>query len=186
MRKCFSPLHPFLLNSRTVLRGAIAVSLASFLAACSATTAYEIPTSSQPTLSTNSLSNLETEVASREILIYTLGLLGLNYKFGGRNPEAGLDCSGMVGYIYQNAIGVTLPRTAAEIARLARPIPDSRIRVGDLVFFNTMNRPFSHIGIFIGAGKFVHAPHTHSVIRVAQLDNTYFAARYQGARTLFN
>ena len=105
-----------------------------------------------------SLSGLKADGAGREILMYTLGLLDLDYKFGGANPEAGLDCSGMVSYIYQNAVGVKLPHNAAQIANVARPIPDSRMRVGDLVFFNTMNRPFSHMGIFIGDAKFVHAP----------------------------
>lgn len=174
------------LDRRALLRGAALLSLAGLLAACG-TTPSKVAGGRKPRPSGDlSLSGLKADGASREILIYTLGLLGLDYKFGGTNPEAGLDCSGMVGYIYQNAVGVTLPRTAAEIAGVARPIPDSRMRVGDLVFFNTMNRPFSHMGIFIGDGKFVHAPRTNSSIRVARLDNSYFAARYEGARTLFS
>ncbi len=133
-----------------------------------------------------SLAGLQAEGAGREILMYSLSLLDIDYKFGGSNPEAGLDCSGMVAYIYQNAAKVKLPHNAAQIASLARPIDNSRLRVGDLVFFNTLGKPFSHMGIYIGDGKFVHAPRSNSVIRVDRLDNSYFAARYEGARTLFD
>jgi cell wall-associated NlpC family hydrolase len=133
-----------------------------------------------------SLGGLQAEGAGREILMYSLSLLDIDYKFGGSNPEAGLDCSGMVAYIYQNAAKLKLPHNAAQIASLARPIDNSRMRVGDLVFFNTLGKPFSHMGIYIGDGKFVHAPRSNSVIRVDRLDNSYFAARYEGARTLFD
>jgi cell wall-associated NlpC family hydrolase len=133
-----------------------------------------------------SLAGLQADGAGREILMYSLSLLDIDYKFGGSNPEAGLDCSGMVAYIYQNAAKVKLPHNAAQIASLARPIDNSRMRVGDLVFFNTLGKPFSHMGIYIGDGKFVHAPRSNSVIRVDRLDNSYFAARYEGARTLFD
>jgi cell wall-associated NlpC family hydrolase len=132
------------------------------------------------------LSHLQADGASREILMYTMSLLDVGYQFGGDNPEAGLDCSGMVSYIYQNAVGVRLPHNAARIAGIARPIATDALRVGDLVFFNTMNRPYSHVGIYIGDGKFVHAPHTNSAIRVDRLDNRYFAAHFEGARTLFS
>ena len=131
------------------------------------------------------LSHLQADGASREILMYTLSLLDVDYHFGGANPEAGLDCSGLVSYIYYNAVGVRLPHNAASIAGLARPISTDNLRVGDLVFFNTLNRHFSHMGIYIGDGKFVHAPHTNSSIRVDRLDNHYFAAHFDGARTLF-
>lgn len=132
------------------------------------------------------LSGLKAEGAGREILMMALGLLDINYRFGGNNPEAGLDCSGMVSYIYRHALGVALPRNAAQIARLARPITPERLQVGDLVFFNTLNRAFSHMGIYIGKGQFVHAPRTRSTIRVERLDNPYFASRFEGARTLFD
>jgi cell wall-associated NlpC family hydrolase len=132
------------------------------------------------------LSHLQADGAGREILMYTLSLLDVGYQFGGDNPEAGLDCSGMVSYIYRNAVGVKLPHNAASIASISRPIPADDLRVGDLVFFNTLNRPFSHMGIYIGDGKFVHAPHSNSVIRIDRLDNRYFAAHFEGARTLFS
>lgn len=140
----------------------------------------------RPPARTVTLSGIQADGVGREILLYTMSMLDIDYQFGGSNPEAGLDCSGLVAYIYKNAAGVSLPHNAAQIANLARPVGNNQLRVGDLVFFNTLGRPFSHMGIFIGDGKFVHAPRSNSTIRVERLDNSYFAARYQGARTLFD
>ncbi|HJV05846.1 MAG TPA: C40 family peptidase [Chromobacteriaceae bacterium] len=156
------------------------------LAACSSQPPRKVSHAKPRAPRTIALSGLKADGAGREILMYTLGLLDLDYKFGGSNPDAGLDCSGMVSYIYQNAVGVKLPHNAAQIASVTRPIDSNQMRVGDLVFFNTLNRSYSHMGIYIGDGKFVHAPHTNSTIRVERLDNSYFAARFEGARTIFN
>src|SRR5437879_9076367 len=93
-----------------------------------------------------------------DIVIYSLGLIDTNYRFGGKNPEAGLDCSGMVSYVYKQAAGLNVVGNAAAIARQGREVPKSELRAGDLVFFNTMNRPFSHVGIYIGDGRFINAP----------------------------
>ena len=119
-----------------------------------------------------------------EIVLYAYGLLGTGYRFGGRNPEAGLDCSGMVSYIVEQVTGRRLPHNAAQIARQTRIIAHSDLRPGDLVFFNTLNRPYSHMGIYLGEGKFIHAPSSRGVVRVERMDNRYFARRYEGARTL--
>ena len=162
-------------------RAAVAL-ITALLAACGTAPKKPAPKPRPPI----TLSGLSADGAGREILMVTMGLIGLDYRFGGSNPEAGLDCSGMVGYIYRNAVGVELPRTAAQIADVARPIPDSQLRVGDLVFFNTSGKPFSHMGIYVGDGKFAHAPSSNSQIRLDYLSNSYFAARYQGARTVFN
>lgn len=132
------------------------------------------------------LSGLQADGVGREILLYTLSLLDIDYRFGGSNPEAGLDCSGMVAYIYRHAANVSLPHNAAQIAAMARPVDRPQLRVGDLVFFNTQGRAFSHMGIYIGDGKFVHAPRSNSTIRAERLDNQYFAARFEGGRTLFD
>ncbi|MEO9383074.1 C40 family peptidase [Chromobacterium phragmitis] len=180
------PLRDDNFDRRRLLKGAALAGLAALLAACGTTptkTGQHRPRPGKPGGDT-SLSNLRADGNGREILLYTIGLLDGGYRFGGNNPEAGLDCSGMVSYIYQNAVGIRLPHNAAQIAGIARPIPDNQMQVGDLVFFNTMNRPFSHMGIFIGDGKFVHAPRSNSTIRVARLDNVYFAPRYEGARTV--
>lgn len=131
------------------------------------------------------ISKLKAEGIRQEILLYTLSLLDIDYRFGGNHPASGLDCSGMAVYIYQNASGISLPRTAADIAAAATPIPTSQLQAGDLVFFNTTGQPFSHMGLYIGDNKFVHAPKTNSVIQVESLSTPYFAKRFVGGRTVF-
>lgn len=123
--------------------------------------------------------------AGREIVMYALGLIDVGYQFGGKNPEAGLDCSGMVTFIYRNAVNIDLRGSAADIARLGRPIDRNALQAGDLVFFNTLNRPYSHVGIYIGDGKFIHSPKTNGRIRIESLGSHYFASKYQAARTFF-
>jgi len=119
-----------------------------------------------------------------EVVMYALGLLGTGYTFGGRNPEAGLDCSGMVSYIVEQVSGRRLPHNAARIAQITRPIAVSDLQPGDLVFFNTLNRRHSHMGIYMGEGRFVHAPSSRGRVRVESLHNNYFRPRIDGARTL--
>lgn len=118
--------------------------------------------------------------------LYATGLVETGYRFGGKNPEAGLDCSGMVSYVYLNATGIRLAGSAAEIARKGRPIDRSRLKPGDLVFFNTRNQPYSHVGIFIGGGRFVHAPNSKGRVRAESLTSGWFAQRFEEARTYFN
>lgn len=118
--------------------------------------------------------------------MYAMSLIDTGYRFGGKNPEAGLDCSGMVSYIFDQATGLKVQGSAADIARRGRPIGRHELRPGDLVFFNTMNRPFSHVGIYIGNDRFVHAPSTNGRVRIEQMGSRYFAQRYEAARTLLD
>jgi cell wall-associated NlpC family hydrolase len=141
------------------------------------------PSTSQ-TKSSAAYFSIEDDVAAGEMVLYALGLLGTGYKFGGRNPEAGLDCSGMVSYIVEQVSGQRLPHNAARIADMTRPIRLGELQPGDLVFFNTLNRRHSHMGIYMGEGRFVHAPSSRGQIRVERLDNTYFKPRIDGARRL--
>jgi cell wall-associated NlpC family hydrolase len=122
----------------------------------------------------------------REVALFALALIDTGYRFGGKNPEAGLDCSGMVSYIYGKAAGVKVSGSAADIARKGRAIERARLRPGDLVFFNTRNTPFSHVGIYIGDDRFVHAPKTNGQVRIDQLSSNYFAQRYEAARSYFD
>jgi cell wall-associated NlpC family hydrolase len=121
-----------------------------------------------------------------EVVFYAMGLLDTGYRFGGKNPEAGLDCSGMVSYIYGRAAGLKVQGSAAEIARNGRPIERAELRPGDLVFFNTLNRSLSHVGIFIGDARFIHAPSTNGRVRIDRLSDSYYAARFEAARTFFD
>lgn len=122
---------------------------------------------------------------AQEIVLQTLALIDTGYVFGGRNPDAGLDCSGMVAYVYEQAAGVRLPHNAAQIARIAQPMPRERLGPGDLVFFNTRGFTASHVGIYLGDGRFVHAPSSKGRVRIESMDNRYFAPRFEGGRTLF-
>ncbi|WP_434778965.1 C40 family peptidase [Neisseria sp. Ec49-e6-T10] len=164
--------------------------LALALNACSTNKKPAKPTTKKTTSTQTQAKKVRiTHVSARqggqEVMMYAMSLMGIGYKFGGTNPQAGFDCSGMVGYIYKNALGVQLPRTAADIAAASTTISKSQLKVGDLVFFNTNGKPFSHMGIYIGDNRFVHAPSTNGSIRTASLDNQYFASRFTSARTLF-
>ncbi|HEY4316673.1 MAG TPA: C40 family peptidase [Herbaspirillum sp.] len=121
-----------------------------------------------------------------EVAIYALDLIGTGYRFGGKNPQAGLDCSGMVSYIYREAAGIKVLGSAADIAKRGREIDPSTLRPGDLVFFNTEHKPFSHVAIYIGDNRFVHAPSTNGHVRIDRLDNRYYAERYEMARRYFD
>ncbi len=120
------------------------------------------------------------------MVLYALGLVETGYRFGGKNPEAGLDCSGMVSYVFDRAAGIKLNGSAADIARRGRSVDLARLRPGDLVFFNTANRPHSHVGIYIGDQRFVHAPSRNGKVRTDSLNNSWFSARFEEARTYFD
>jgi cell wall-associated NlpC family hydrolase len=124
--------------------------------------------------------------AGSEVALYAMGMIGIGYRFGGKMPEAGLDCSGMVSYIFKRAAGLRVQGSAADIARQGQEIEPDELRAGDLVFFNTLNRMFSHVGIYIGDGRFVHAPSANGKVRIDSLDNSYYAQRYHMARSYFN
>lgn len=121
-----------------------------------------------------------------EVALYALGLIDTGYRFGGKNPEAGLDCSGMVSHVFRQAAGYSVNGSAADIARQGQEINRQRLRPGDLIFFNTLNRPLSHVGIYIGDERFVHAPSTNGKVRIDRLDNRYYAQRYEMARSYFD
>jgi len=122
---------------------------------------------------------------ANDVVLFALGLVETGYRFGGKNPEAGLDCSGMVSYVYQKSVDMPLAGSAAELARQGKPVPTSQLRPGDLVFFNTRNKPYSHVGIYIGDERFVHAPNSRGKVRTESLKSGWFAARFEEGRTYF-
>jgi len=121
-----------------------------------------------------------------EVTLFALGLIDTGYRFGGKNPQAGLDCSGMVSYIYRQGAGLKVNGSAADIARQGRPIERGSLRPGDLVFFNTRNAPFSHVGLYIGEDRFVHAPSGSGRVRIDHLNASYYAQRFEAARSYFD
>ena len=142
----------------------------------------------RPEASTGTIAQASRPVSEKgnEVVMYAMGLIDTGYRFGGKNPEAGLDCSGMVSYIYGRAAGLKLAGSAADIARNGRPIPRDELRPGDLVFFNTLNRSLSHVGIYIGDTRFIHAPSTNGRVRIDRLSDSYYAQRFEAARTFFD
>lgn len=114
-----------------------------------------------------------------------LGLMGAPYRYGGTDPVQGFDCSGLVSYVFRQAAGASLPRTSSSQAATSRRISRSKLREGDLVFFNTLGRANSHVGIYIGDGRFINAPSSGGRVRIDSMDNPYFAKRFDSARTLF-
>jgi len=113
-----------------------------------------------------------------------LDLIGIRYKWGGNTPETGLDCSGLVRYVFQQVTGVTLPRTAKDISRLGTDVAIADLQPGDLVFFNTRRFAFSHVGIYLGNNQFVHAPRRGREVEVATLDSGFWQRRFDGARRM--
>ena len=107
-----------------------------------------------------------------DIAIHAMGLVGTPYRYGGNTPAGGFDCSGLIGYVYKAGAGVAPPRTVAQLANFGQSIDRSKVRTGDLVLFGG-RRPF-HAGIYVGEGRFVHAPSTGGQVRLDRLDNAYW------------
>ncbi len=119
-----------------------------------------------------------------ELVIRSLALLGVQYRLGGNSPETGLDCSGLVRHVFREALGLVLPRRSEEISRTGQAIAANELKPGDLVFFNTVRRAFSHVGIYIGNNQFVHAPSRGGQVRVENIDKQYWQTRFNGGRRL--
>ena len=122
--------------------------------------------------------------SAQDLAIYALGLIGVDYRFGGTTPERGLDCSGLVRYVFQQVTGLMLPRTSQEISRLGAKIPLAELMPGDLVFFNTRRLQFSHVGIYLGEDRFIHAPRQGGEVEVVTLSKVYWQKHFDGARRL--
>jgi cell wall-associated NlpC family hydrolase len=120
----------------------------------------------------------------RDIIFYALSMVGINYRWGGSSPQTGFDCSGLVGHVFRQIAGLVLPRDSYAMARLGESVTLDDLKPGDLVFFNTMRRPFSHVGIYLGDLRFIHAPSAGKTVHVVDMRDDYWATRYNGARRL--
>ena len=119
-----------------------------------------------------------------DLVMYAVGLSDTPYHYGGNSSSGGFDCSGFVGHVYQHSLGISLPRTARAISSEGKSINQSELSPGDLVFYNTQHASFSHVGIYIGEGKFVHSPKSGSRVRTEQMKMRYWQTRYDGARRI--
>ena len=130
------------------------------------------------------ITHLQQQQASSELMLHSMSLVGTPYRFGGTS-RTGFDCSGMVQYVYKTALGVALPRTARDMASAGIRIKKDRLKIGDLVFFNTNGKRHSHVGLYIGNGQFIHSPSSNGVIRTNLLSDKYYAQHFDGAVTYF-
>ena len=120
---------------------------------------------------------------SSDLALYALSLSGTSYKYGGRDPESGLDCSGFVGHVFRQAAGIDLPHNASAISQLGKKIGMEELKPGDLVFFNTLRRAFSHVGIYLGNNQFIHASSSHTGdVMISDMTERYWSKRFSGAR----
>jgi cell wall-associated NlpC family hydrolase len=119
-----------------------------------------------------------------EMVMASMNFLGVRYVRGGGDAEQGFDCSGFTRYVFEHSLGLVLPRRADEQARQAGLLSVARneLKPGDLVFFNTMRRAFSHVGIYVGEGKFIHAPRSGAEVRIEDMQTAYWSKRFNGAR----
>jgi cell wall-associated NlpC family hydrolase len=122
------------------------------------------------------LASTLTPEQAADITISAVGLVGTPYRYGGNTPDAGFDCSGLIVYIYQTRAGVASPRTVAKMQGWGRPVTLDALRSGDLVLFAQRNE-VTHAGIYVGAGRFVHAPSTGGEVRLDQLNSRYWASQ---------
>ena len=141
-----------------------------FFSACKSTRVHS--TSSEPNPALN------------DLVVYAISLEGTPYKYGGTSPATGFDCSGFVGHVFKQSLGKTLPRSTEEISRVGSKKDSDELQVGDLVFYNTLNRRYSHVGIYLGDGQFIHSPSTGKSVTVVNMNEPYWRKRYNGARRI--
>jgi cell wall-associated NlpC family hydrolase len=122
--------------------------------------------------------------ARSEALLQALLALGVDYRYGGNSPVTGYDCSGLVAHIYLEAWGIRLPHNTLAQSEKGTPVSLAELQAGDLVFYDTQKHPYSHVGIYLGDGRFVHAPKSGARVRVESIKSSYWSARFSGARRI--
>lgn len=121
---------------------------------------------------------------TQELALRALSFIGVRYKWGGTSPDTGFDCSGLIRYVYAQITGQSLQGNAQEISRVGQSVDKSELQPGDLVFFNTLRKPFSHVGIYLGESRFVHSPSRGGNVEIVDMSQRYWRNRYNGARRL--
>ena len=160
--------------------------LMCFLSACATT---QSPHKAYETSQTHRLEDSDsTEIrdlsqVSNEVIFRAISLVGTPYRYGGTRPETGLDCSGLINFVFLEAASLKLPRTTRELIDIdAKAVDRDDLQAGDLVYFNSRGGRVSHIGIYVGEGRFVHAPSTGGVVRIDKLNTPYWTKFYVGAK----
>lgn len=173
----FYKVHkPFLLKETSYAGALLALVVALLLAACgSVPSAPQAPTDTAIERFDPVPGRLTVEQAN-DVTLYALGLVGTPYRWGGNTPESGFDCSGLINHVYRTSSGISPPRTTAELTFWGRSIPQEVLQTGDLVLFGKSSVA-SHAGIYVGQGRFVHAPSTGGVVRLDRIDARHWAAQ---------
>lgn len=122
--------------------------------------------------------------SAQELAMQAMGMIGIRYTFGGRNPDTGFDCSGLVRYVFDRVTGRSLPHNSFEMARMGTSVDQGQLQPGDLVFFNTRGKRYSHVGIYVGEGRFIHAPSRGGRVHIVNMGDRYWVSRFNGARRL--
>lgn len=157
----------------------VLISLAALLSACSShpPTPQAVPRITNPAANGN----------ADDVLIRAIGLVGTPYRYGGNTPDGGFDCSGLIGFVYRDVAGISLPRTTSQLSQMrGQNVSRSNLQSGDLVFFATSGGSrVSHAGIYVGEGRFVHAPSSGGTVRLDSLSNRYWQGAYLDAKRVF-
>jgi cell wall-associated NlpC family hydrolase len=176
--------------SKQLSRSPIVITLglfAALLVATSGCSSTQEKTRSDKTLpvKNGSTQKIHNQVKRRhKLVVQAKSLLDTNYKRGGNSPRSGMDCSGFVHYVYKQAWGANLPRTTSALSKSGMYVPARELEEGDLVFYNTRHRKFSHVGIYIGNSQFIHSPSSGGQVRIENMSMVYWKKRYNGARRL--
>ena len=151
--------------------------LLTLLCSACATTQHDAPAFSKKS------ADFSTE-AMNELAMYAMSLAETPYRYGGNSRETGFDCSGFVDHVFMTSLGLKLPRTSQEMSRVGEQLRENELQPGDLVFFNTQQQPYSHVGIYVGESRFVHAPKSGKAIAVVSMRDNYWRSHYDGARRI--
>ena len=126
----------------------------------------------------------DSSAASSYVTSYARSLLGIHYKYGGNSPNTGFDCSGFVGHVFRHTVGIKLPRSSYAMSHSGQAVSTGDLRTGDLVFFDTQHSKFSHVGIYLGSDRFIHAPSSGGSVRTENMRDEYWKKHYDGARRI--
>jgi cell wall-associated NlpC family hydrolase len=160
----------------------VALCCVALLSACSI--APKSVSNSPPATQTTYGTAANAAAGKPEVVMFALGLHGTQYQWGGNTPQSGFDCSGFVRHVYKESAGFLLPRSSYEMSQVGSYVDGAELQPGDLVFFNTLQRAFSHVGIYVGDNRFIHSPSTGKSVQISQMGDNYWKRRFEGARRI--
>lgn len=145
-------------------------------------------TNGSPQTSTEQMAEASAPLPARlpNLLIHAISMIGVNYKYGGNSAQSGFDCSGFVRHVFAQSLALELPRSSYAMGKLGVRVESEDLQPGDLVFYKTLNRAFSHVGIYLGEGRFVHAPSRGKSVEIVSMSDNYWKKRFNGARRLLS